>query len=70
VDAHAVHYREVSIVGSFHYTPREADEALALLASGAIPVHEIVSERRPLEEWQAAFDLARAGKALKVAVIP
>lgn len=70
VDAHAVHYREVSIVGSFHYTPREVDEALRLLASGAIPVAEIVSARRPLSEWQAALDLARAGTALKVAVIP
>jgi L-iditol 2-dehydrogenase len=70
IDAHAVHYREVSIVGSFHYTPREADEALALLASGVIPAAEIVSARRPLAEWQAAFDLAREGTALKVAVIP
>jgi L-iditol 2-dehydrogenase len=70
VDAHAVHYREVSIVGSFHYTPREVDEALALLSSGAIPAAEIVSARRPLAEWQAAFDLVREGTALKVAVVP
>jgi L-iditol 2-dehydrogenase len=70
IDAHAVHYREVSVVGSFHYTPHEADKALALLSSGAIPAAEIVSSRRPLSEWQAAFELARAGTALKVAVIP
>jgi threonine dehydrogenase-like Zn-dependent dehydrogenase len=70
VDAHAVHYREVSIVGSFHYTPRDADEALALLAGGAVPAGEIVSARRPLAGWQEAFDLAREGTALKVAVIP
>lgn len=70
IDAHAVHYREVSIVGSFHYTPREADEALQLLAAGAIPAAEIVSARRPLAEWQAAFELASAGTALKVAVVP
>lgn len=70
LDAHAVHYREVSIVGSFHYTPREVDEALDLLSSGAIPAAEIVSARRPLAEWQAAFDLARDGTALKVAVNP
>lgn len=70
VDAHAVHYREVSFVGSFHYTPREVDEALALLASGAIPAAEIVSARRPLAEWRSAFDLARTGPALKVALVP
>lgn len=70
IDAHAVHYREVSIVGSFHYTPREVDEALALLSRGAIPAAEIVSARRPLAQWEAAFDLARDGSALKVAVVP
>jgi L-iditol 2-dehydrogenase len=70
IDAHAVHYREVSIVGSFHYTPREVDEALALLSGGAIPAAEIVSARRPLAEWEAAFELARAGTALKVGVFP
>ncbi|HQQ78515.1 MAG TPA: alcohol dehydrogenase catalytic domain-containing protein [Thermoanaerobaculia bacterium] len=70
IDAHAVHYREVSIVGSFHYTPREVDEALGLLSGGAIPAAEIVSARRPLAEWEAAFDVARAGAALKVGVFP
>ncbi|MGA7990357.1 MAG: alcohol dehydrogenase catalytic domain-containing protein [Thermoanaerobaculia bacterium] len=70
VDAHDVHYREVSVVGSFHYTPLEVDEALALLAGGVVPAAEIVSARRPLSEWQAAFDLAREGTALKVAVVP
>ena len=70
LDAHAIHYREVSIVGSFHYTPREADEALALLSRGAVPAAEIVSARRPLADWRAAFDLARRGAAMKVALVP
>lgn len=69
LDAHAIHYREVSIVGAFHYTPREADEALALLSRGAIPVEDIVSAHRPLADWQAAFDLARNG-AMKVCLVP
>jgi L-iditol 2-dehydrogenase len=70
VDAGAIHYREVSVVGSFHYTPGEADEALALLASGAIPVAEIVSAHRPLAEWESAFALVQSGAALKVALVP
>jgi L-iditol 2-dehydrogenase len=69
-DAFAVHYREVSIVGSFHYTPRDADAALALLASGAIPVASLVEVRRPLDEWREAFDLAQSGRAMKVALVP
>jgi threonine dehydrogenase-like Zn-dependent dehydrogenase len=70
LDAHAIHYREVSIVGSFHYTPREADEALALLSKGAVPAAEIVSSSRPLADWRAAFDLARSGAAMKVGLVP
>jgi len=70
VDAFAVHYREVSIVGSFHYTPRDADAALALLVAGAIPVSSLVGARRELSEWREAFDLAGSGGALKVALVP
>jgi threonine dehydrogenase-like Zn-dependent dehydrogenase len=60
----------VSIVGSFHYTPREADEALALLSKGAIPAAEIVSSSRPLADRRAAFDLARSGAAMKIGLVP
>jgi L-iditol 2-dehydrogenase len=70
LDAHAIHYREVSIAGSFHYTPGEADEALALLARGAVPVAEVVSACRPLADWRAAFELARSGDAMKVGLVP
>jgi L-iditol 2-dehydrogenase len=69
-DAFAVHYREVSITGSFHYTPRDADAALALLAEGAIPVSSLVGARRALSEWREAFDLAGSGAAMKVALVP
>jgi L-iditol 2-dehydrogenase len=70
LDAHAIHYREVSIVGSFHYAPREVDEALALLSRGAIPAAEIVSARCPLDDWRAAFDRSQSGSAMKVALVP
>jgi L-iditol 2-dehydrogenase len=70
LDAHAIHYREVSILGSFHYTPQDVDEALALLSRGALPAAEIVSARRPLAAWREAFDLAESGAAMKVSLVP
>ncbi len=70
VDAYAVHYREVSITGAFHYTPRDVDTALALLCEGAIPVGSLVEERRGLAEWREAFDLVERRAAMKVALIP
>ncbi len=70
VDAFAVHYREVSITGSFHYTPRDVDAALALLVEGAIPVSSLVEQRRGLDQWREAFDLVERGAAMKVALVP
>ena len=70
VDAFAVHYREVSITGSFHYTPRDVDAALALLVEGAIPVRSLVEESRGLTQWREAFDLVERGVAMKVALVP
>ncbi|HEX2757966.1 MAG TPA: zinc-binding dehydrogenase, partial [Thermoanaerobaculia bacterium] len=70
VDAFALHYREVSITGSFHYTPRDVDAALALLVEGAIPVSSLVEERRGLAQWREAFDLVERGAAMKVALVP
>ena len=70
VDAFAVHYREVSITGSFHYTPRDVDATLALLVEGAIPVSSLVEERRGLAQWREAFDLVERGAAMKVALVP
>jgi L-iditol 2-dehydrogenase len=70
VDAFAVHYREVSITGSFHYTPRDVDAALALLGEGAIPVGSLVEERRGLAQWREAFELVEKGRAMKVALVP
>jgi L-iditol 2-dehydrogenase len=70
VDAFAVHYREVSITGSFHYTPRDVDAALAILVEGAIPVGSLVEGRRSLGQWREAFDMVERGHALKVALVP
>src|SRR5262245_29114101 len=35
-DASLLHYSEISLIGSFHYAPADAGEALHLLSSGAI----------------------------------
>jgi len=70
VEAFAVHYREVSIMGSFHYKPRDADAALALLVAGTIPVSSLVEARRGLAQWREAFDLVESGDAMKVALVP
>ena len=70
VDAFRVHYEEVSVVGSFHYTPADADRALSLLASGEVPSAPLLSGTRPLSEWREAFDEVERGEVMKLVIVP
>ncbi len=68
--AHRIHYDEVSLVGSFHYTPAEAREALDLLARGEIPTDHLVTGESPLEGHAAVFARIAGGDDMKVAFLP
>ena len=68
--AHRIHYDEVSLVGSFHYTPAEAREALDLLAGGEIPTDHLVTGESPLEGYAAVFARIAGGDDMKVAFLP
>ena len=70
VDSFRVHYEEVSVIGSFHYTPADADRALLLLASGELPSEPLLSKLRPLAEWRHAFDEVERGDVMKVVLVP
>ncbi len=70
VDAFRVHYEEVSVVGSFHYTPADADRALSLLASGEVPSAPVLSGTRPLSGWRGAFDEVERGEVMKLVIVP
>ena len=49
--------KELDLVGSFRFD-REFEEAVGLIASGAVDVLAIVTARRPLSDVNAAFELA------------
>jgi L-iditol 2-dehydrogenase len=68
--AHRVHYEEVNLVGSFHYTSAEAREALGLLARGEIPTGNLVTGESPLEEYAEVFERVARGSDMKVAFRP
>jgi L-iditol 2-dehydrogenase len=70
LDAARVHYDEVLVTGSFHYTPGDADRALELLTGGWIPVRALVTATRPLAEWKQAFDDLEKGVGMKTALVP
>ena len=68
--AHRVHYDEVTLAGSFHYTAAEARAALALLSDGAVPVARLVTGEGTLEEHAAVFERVARGDDMKVAFRP
>jgi L-iditol 2-dehydrogenase len=70
VDANLVHYRELTIVGANGSSPAHNAEALGLIASGAVPVADLITHRLPLERTLDAFDIVARGEGIKVTVEP
>lgn len=67
-DLNAVHYREQTVTGAFGLTREQFAQALAIIASGDLPVDRLISHRLPLDRVIEAFGLAEQGTALKVMV--
>jgi len=70
IDANLVHYRELTIVGANGSSPAHNAEALRLIASGAVPVADLITHRLPLERAREAFDIVARGEGIKVTVEP
>jgi len=68
--AHRIHYDEVTLAGSFHYTPAEAREALDLLSRGEVPTEHLVTGESPLEEYASVLERVAGGNDMKVAFLP
>ncbi len=68
--AHRIHYDEVTLVGSFHYTADDARAALALLARGEIPTERLVTSESPLEKYPFVLERLSRGEEMKVAFLP
>jgi len=70
VDANAVHYRELTIVGVNGSSPEQNRRALDLIASGAVPVADLITHRLPLHRLLDAFELVGRGEAIKITIEP
>lgn len=70
VDANLVHYRELTIVGVNGSSPEHNRRALQLIASGAVPVTDLITHRLPLDRVLDAIDIVARGEAIKVTIEP
>ena len=69
-DSNAVHYRELSLIGANGSSPDHNRRALELIASGAVPVDDLITHRVPLERVHDAIQAVISGEAIKVVVEP
>jgi L-iditol 2-dehydrogenase len=68
--SNVLHYREVSVHGSYASRREDQRRALEMLAENSHDVRKIVGERIPLDETPTAFPRLRNGEALKIVVEP
>jgi L-iditol 2-dehydrogenase len=70
LDSNLVHYRELTIVGANGSSPAHNARALELIATGAVPVADLITHRLPLADVLTAFVLVGRGAAIKVTIEP
>ena len=70
LDANAVHYRELTIVGANGASPAHNAHALDLIAQGRVPVADLITHHFPLDGIFDAFDVVARGEAMKATIEP
>ncbi|BCY13544.1 zinc-dependent dehydrogenase [Actinoplanes sp. L3-i22] len=69
-DSNLVHYRELMIIGANGSSPAHNKQALDLVATGAVPVADLITHRLPLDQAIEAFGIVERGEAIKVTIEP
>jgi L-iditol 2-dehydrogenase len=69
-DAGRLHYDELTLKGTFHYTPSDVKKAHELLSTRKINVSPLITGRYTLRQTQKAFDNLSKGLGIKYAIIP
>lgn len=70
MDAHRIHYSQISLFGVFHHTPRYFRSALELITQGKVDVRSLIQDSIGLDDVPAYFEAMHDRSNLKVAVLP
>jgi L-iditol 2-dehydrogenase len=70
LDTNLIHYKEISVSGSFSETITDFELSYQLIQNGRIPGDKLVTHEVRLENITDAFALIESGEALKVSIIP
>jgi L-iditol 2-dehydrogenase len=70
LDAHKIHYGELTLLGTHGGTPEDALRAFELLTSGVINSRDLLSDEVGLGQVQHALDRMARGEVIKVVIDP
>ena len=62
--------RGIGVSPGYAAGPAHNAQALHLIASGAVPVADLITHRLPLERTLDAFDIVGRGEGIKVTIEP
>ena len=70
IDTNLVHNRELTVSGTSGASPAQTTRALALIASGTVPVTGLITHHFPLTRFASALTTMAGGQAIKVTIEP
>jgi L-iditol 2-dehydrogenase len=70
LDTYRTHYEEVTVRGSFHFSPRDVALAREQILSRAIDTAGLISGTMPLDGVQEAMERLSAGQGVQYAIDP
>jgi L-iditol 2-dehydrogenase len=70
LNVNELHYLEQRVTGAYGCAFRHGEEAIQLIASGAVNVKDLISHRLPLTGLAEALELVRTRAGMKVLLIP
>jgi len=71
IETELLHYKEVTVLGTFHANPHDFEIALEMISSGAIKVKPLITRKMNLDNIKEAFEiLLTSKKDLKIAITP
>lgn len=69
-NADKLHYNEITLKASFHFTPQDVKKAFLLLKNKKIAVKKLITETYPLNEIENVFNRLSKGIGIKYVLVP
>ena len=70
VDSYRLHYEDMRIFGSFHFSPRDVAKAREFLLSGRLDLDPLISGTLPLDQLPEALRRLQEGDGMQYAIDP